>query len=217
MRSLSMLRLAARVPRLRAPVTSTLGRMKQPEAHSAHSNKRFERAVQRVGAEAFWLKTYHTAISSMKVHALGLDFFRVSLNSLKDARLIRLIRVLEDGSQTASFWYLLKSDSRRVQRAAKKAKADLKHLADVSTRLRGIRDNTFVHIDKTAVFNPDRLYRSAGLTHADLERAIVDLWSTLRALHEDVFKQESNADDYSGDDIAWLANLRDAALDYPVK
>jgi hypothetical protein len=212
-----MLRLAAQAPCRSGPVTSTLGRMTQSPPLSAHSNKRFERAVERVGAEAFWLKTYHTAICGMKVHAIGLDFFRVSLNSLKDARLIRLIRVLEDDCQTASFWYLLKSDSRRVQRAAKKAKADLKHLADVSTRLRGIRDKTFVHIDKTAVFNPDRLYRTAGLTHDDLEKAIVDLWSTLRALYEDVFKKELAADDYSGTDIVWLASLRDAALDYPSK
>ena len=212
-----MLHRAGKASIRRRPVTSTLGRMKQPETQPAHSSNRFERAVRRVGAEAFWLKTYHTAISSMKVHALGLDFFRVSLNSLKDARLIRLIRVLEDDSRTASFWYLMKSDSSRVQRAAKKAKADLKHLADVSTRLRGIRDNTFVHIDKTAVFNPDQLYRSAGLTHTDLEKAIGDLWSTIGALHQDVFKQELNADDYSGEDIAWLASLRDAALNYPTK
>ena len=178
----------------------------------AHSNRRFERAVERVGAEAFCLKTYHAAICGMKVNAIGLDFFRVSLNSLKDARLIRLIRVLEVDDQTASFWYLLNSDNRRVQKAAKKSKADLKHLADVSDRIRSIRDRTFVHIDKRSVFNPDQLYRNAGLTHVDLEKAIQDLWSTLSALYEDVFGKELAADDYSGADIAWLASLRDAAL-----
>ena len=153
----------------------------------------------------------------MKVHAIGLDFFRVSLNSLKDARLVRLMRVLEDDSRTASFWYLLQSDGRRVRRAAKTAKADLAHLADVSERLRGIRDKTFVHIDRTTVFDPSKLYRAAGLTHNDLEKAIRDLWSTLQVLYADVYSRKLVADDYSGKDIAWLASLRDAALDVPGK
>ncbi len=56
---------------------------------------------------------------------MGLDFFRVALNSLKDARLIRLIRVLEDDSQTASFWYLLKTDEKQVRSAAKCSGLDL--------------------------------------------------------------------------------------------
>jgi hypothetical protein len=55
----------------------------------------------------------------MKVDAIGLDFFRVSLNALKDARLIRLIRVLENDSQTASFWYLLKANEKIMKTAAK--------------------------------------------------------------------------------------------------
>ena len=49
------------------------------------SDARFRRTVERIGAEAFWLRTYQAAINGMKVDAIGLDFFRVSLNALKDA------------------------------------------------------------------------------------------------------------------------------------
>jgi hypothetical protein len=83
---------------------------------AGHSDDRFNQTVKRIGAEAFWLHTYQSAIDSMKrVDAIGLDFFRVSLNALKDARLIRLIRALEDDSQTASFWTCL-SPTRHLSR-----------------------------------------------------------------------------------------------------
>jgi hypothetical protein len=177
-----------------------------------HSRKRFDRTVRRIGAEAFWLKTYHAAICGMKVHAMGLDFFRVALNSLKDARLIRLVRVLEDDSQTASFWYLLKADAKQVRSAANSAGLDLDWLADVAARLKSIRDKTFVHIDKDSVFDPDALYKAAGLTHADLESAILGLWETMKALHQAALAEELLGDDYDGTDIRRLADLRDAAL-----
>jgi hypothetical protein len=80
-----------------------------------HSNARYTHAVRRIGAEAFWLKTYHAAICGMKVKAEGLDFFRVTLNALKEARLLRLIRVLEESKQTASFWYVLKQNPRKYR------------------------------------------------------------------------------------------------------
>lgn len=143
---------------------------------------------------------------------MGLDFFRVTLNSLKDARLIRLIRVLEDDSQTASFWYLHKADAKLVCRAAKSAGLDLVWLAHVAAQLKGIRDKTFVHIDKGSVFDPDALYKAAGLTHSDLERAIHGLWKTMKTLHQSALGEELLGDEYDGSDIRRLADLRDASL-----
>ena len=102
------------------------------------SDARFKRTVERIGAEAFWLRTYQAAICGMKVHAIGLDFFRVSLNALKDARLVRLIRLLEDDSQTASFWYLVRSNARLV-RKAEEGRLDLDELQTIAGKLRGIR------------------------------------------------------------------------------
>ena len=181
---------------------------------------RFNRTVCRIAAEAFWLRTYQAAIEGMRVEAIGLDFFRVSLNALRDARLIRLMRVLENDSQTASFWYLLRSNEQLIEGAAKEAEGmrveaigldffrvslnalrdarlirlmrvlendsqtasfwyllrsneqliegaakeadlDLSVLRDVAGKLRGIRNKTFVHIDKEGVFDPQQYYKDS--------------------------------------------------------
>lgn len=177
----------------------------------SHSDERFKRTVERIGAEAFWLRTYQAAINGMRVEAVGLDFFRVSLNALKDARLIRLIRVLEDDSQTASFWYLLRCNGPLVERAAKKAGIDLAELKQIAGRIRGIRDKTFVHIDKEGVFDPQQYYTDAGLTNNKVADVCDRLFETMKAVHVSVFGTEPPHDIYSGEDIKALARLRDEA------
>jgi len=177
-----------------------------------HSDARFRRAVERISAEAFWLRTYQDAINGMKgVHAVGLDFFRVSLNALKDARLVRLIRVLEDDPKVASFWYLLKSNARLVRAAAKKGGLDIPSLRATSKALLAIRTKTFMHIDKDGVFDPQSFYKAAGVTNNDVERIIRGLWRTMEYLHNEVFGTEIQGDEYPGTDIRALADLRDAS------
>ena len=179
-------------------------------AKAAHSDARFKRVVERIGAEAFWLRTYQDAINGMKgVHAIGLDFFRVSLNALKDARLVRLIRVLEDDPQVASFWYLLKCNARIVRAAANKSGLDLPKLIVAAQALLAIRNKTFMHIDKEGVFDPQSFYKAAGLTNNDVERIVRRLWGTMNRLHVEVFGKEIQGDEYPGTDIRILAELRD--------
>ncbi len=186
--------------------------MANSAAASSHSDERFKRTVKRIAAEAFWLNTYQNAMAGMKgVDAIGLDFFRVSLNALKDARLIRLMRALEDDSQTASFWYLLKSNGRLVTNAAKERGLDLVEMKKVADALVGIRNKTFVHIDKDGVFDPQSYYDAAGITYDQIDRTVRGLWNTMRKLHQEVFGEEVQGDDYNGSDIRKLADLRDRA------
>jgi hypothetical protein len=194
------------------PFNAIVRQLKMATSMGGHSDARFNRVVERIGAEAFWLRTYQDAINGMRgVHAIGLDFFRVSLNSLKEARLVRLIRVLEDDPKVASFWYLLKCNGRLVRAAAKKGGLDIPELRGASKALLGIRNKTFMHIDKDGVFDPQSFYKAARLTNNDVERIIRALWSTMRQLHLDVFEAEIVGDDYPGTDIRALANLRDAS------
>lgn len=178
-----------------------------------HSDNRYNRVVERIGAEAFWLYTYQKAIYGMQVDAIGLDFFRVSLNALKDARLIRLIRVLEDDSQTASFWYLFRANEKIMKKVAKKTGFDIDLATDLSKRFLGIRNKTFVHIDKDRVFDPSELYKEADITHQSIDDFINGLWSLMQELHIEVFGKEIECDAYTGEDIKYLAGLRDRELE----
>lgn len=186
--------------------------MKTAVTTSSHSDARFKRAVERICAEAFWLRTYQNAINGMKgVDAIGLDFFRVSLNSLKDARLVRLIRVLEDKPRVASFWYLNKCNPGLVEAATKNGGLDLPELKTVADALVAIRTKTFMHIDKDGIFDSQSFYKAAGLTNNDVERIIRRLWKTMNHLHIEVFGKVIEGDEYPGNDIRVLAELRDAS------
>jgi len=186
--------------------------MKTAATTSSHSDVRFKRAVERISAEAFWLQTYQNAINGMKgVDAIGLDFFRVSLNALKEARLVRLIRVLEDKPRVASFWYLLKSNPGLVEAAAKNGGLDLPKLKIVADALIAIRTKTFMHIDKDGIFDPQSFYKAAGITNNDVERIIRKFWKSMNHLHVEVFGKVIEGDEYPGTDIRVLAELRDAS------
>ena len=177
-----------------------------------HSDARFNRTIERVSAEAFWLYTYQKAIYGLCVDSIGLDFFQVSLNALKDARLIRLIRILEDDPQTASFWYLYKCNEKLLKKIAKVRDFDLIWTKEISDKFLGIRNKTFVHIDKDGVFDPQKFYDEAAITHNDVDKVIMGLWKVMQALHLEVLGKEIQGDNYIGDDIKHLAELRDKEL-----
>ena len=184
--------------------------MKKAVAKVRSSDARFNRTVERIGAEAYWLRTYQDAIGGMKgVHAVGLDFFRLSLNALKDARLVRLIRVLEDDPQTASFWYLHRCNAKLVNKAAKNAGLNLTELRVVSQALLGIRNKTFMHIDKEGVFDPSAYYKAAGLSNDKVGEIISALEETMRNIHHEIFGEEPEGDAFDSTEIRRLAQLRD--------
>jgi hypothetical protein len=179
---------------------------------STHSDARFRRTVERIAKEVSWLHTYQNALDGMVgVRSIGMDFFRVAMTAIKDAQLIRLIRVLERDSKTSSFWYLLRVDAPVVEKAAKASRLDLDALSDVAERLRGIRDNTFVHIDKDGVFDPQHFYREAKIKEREIKRLIDGLWNTMQRVHSEVLGEPLRSDEYTGEDIRDLAEMRDGA------
>ena len=177
-----------------------------------HSKARFNRTIERVSAEAFWLYTYQKAICGLCIDTIGLDFFRVSHNALNDALLIRLIRILEDKPRNASFWYLYRSNEKLLEKIAKASDFDLEWVKVISDKFVGIRNKTFVHIDKDGVFEPQKFYDEAAITHNDVDKVIMGLWKVMQALHLEVLRKEIQGDNYTGDDIKHLADLRDKEL-----
>jgi hypothetical protein len=69
-----------------------------------------------------------------------------------------------------------------------------------------------VHIYKDGVFEPQALYKAAGLTYEQIDRIIRSLWGTMNNLHMEVFGQAVQGDAYDSSDIKAFAKLRDDAL-----
>ena len=79
----------------------------------ATQTARYQRAVQRITAEACWLFTEQTALIALdKSGRHGLDFFRVAFYALLGDRLLRLVRIFENDTRVASFWYLYRCNPR---------------------------------------------------------------------------------------------------------
>jgi hypothetical protein len=177
-----------------------------------NSDERYKRAVKRVAAEAYWLYVYQQALCGLKVDAVGLDFFRVSLNALKDARIIRLVRVLEDSPQVCSFWYLWGTNAKIIKDISADVLFDIDVARLLAERFVPIRNKTFVHIDKQRVFDTAKLYDDANITHEEVDTFIRSFWPLMQALHVKVLGCELEGDDYTGEDIKVLAELRDNKL-----
>ena|ERR1700730_4216533 len=71
--------------------------------------------------------------------------------ALQSDLMIRLIRVLDRGADTASFWYLHRSGLPGIEEGI-----DMEFLKAFSMKLMKIRNKVFVHIDKQAVFAPEK-------------------------------------------------------------
>jgi hypothetical protein len=80
---------------------------------------------------------------------------------------------------------------------------------DLSERFLGIRNKTFVHIDKDRVFDPSELYREADIRHKDIDDFINGLWKLMQEIHIVVIGKDIECDTYTGEDIKYLAGLRD--------
>jgi hypothetical protein len=160
--------------------------------------ERFKKTVERLAAEVSILLTEQVALEELS-GAVANQLVSVSQIALLGDRLARLIRILEDDSrrEVAGFWYLTRCEPNRVALKSE----DEKHLRDMATRLKPIRDKTFFHIDKNGVFDREAIYADAKITGNEIVRAIDVLWSILSRLYRDEFTDQAAAP-------VWLSNSR---------
>jgi hypothetical protein len=171
---------------------------------------RYKRTVARITKETSWLLIEQEALVALSpVLCHGMDFFRVAGTGLLGDRLLRLIRVLEQDKQVASFWYLYRCNRKGVTEALNKTRLDLGDLRDFSDRLKTIRDRTFVHMDKAGVFDPQHVYNMAGITNSDVDKIIRALWNVMKDLFYATFNKTYRHNTYTGDDIPLLEKYRD--------
>ena len=143
--------------------------------------QRFERTTVRLISEVHNLRGTQAALEALQKTRAGM-FYQIAASALQSDRLIRLIRVLENEKEVASFWYLYRCEPRNVG-----AEIDIKRLRDFSQRLKRVRDKTFVHIDKDAVFDPEAIYREVAITGSEIIWSIEGVWKTLNRLYSQVF------------------------------
>lgn len=79
---------------------------------------------------------------------------------------------------------------------AKGCSLDISWLKETSKKFVGIRNETFVHIDKDGVFYPQQYYSDAGITHKGVEHIIEGLWCLMKKLHVAVLDSELRHDEY---------------------
>jgi len=154
---------------------------------------RFDRTLKRLLPETYNLMACQAALEALIGVTAG-PILATACSALKGDRLLRLIRIFEDSNDTASFWYLLRCDPKNVAKGL-----DVDFLQQFSTKIKLIRDKSFVHIDKTAVFNPDAIYLAAGVTPNEMIRAMEMLWPVLNRLHKERFQTTHSMGDRSLD------------------
>jgi hypothetical protein len=142
---------------------------------------RFDRTLKRLLSETYNLMSCQAALEALIGVTAG-PILATAFSALKGDRLLRLVRIFEDSSNTASFWYLLRCEPKNVGKDI-----DLDFLRQFSNKVKLIRDKSFVHIDKDAVFEPDAIYRTAGVTSNEIITAMEMLWPVLNRLYQERF------------------------------
>lgn len=103
-------------------------------------------------------------------------------NALSNDYLTKCMKVFERRSQTASFWYLERTNAATMLSALDGDASRLLELRAVSERLKHIRDKVHLHIDETGVLDPDRVWADAGLSSDRLDNAVDIALSALARL-----------------------------------
>lgn len=143
--------------------------MKKKAAH----DDRFERTLKRLFNETYNLMCVQAALEALQNSTAG-EILQAAFSALYGDRLLRLIRIFENSSDTATFWYLHRCEPQNVEKGM-----DISRLKEFSEKVKRIRDKTFVHIDKDFVFDPDAVYKEAHLTGNEIIWAIESVWCTL--------------------------------------
>lgn len=180
--------------------------MKPLDEVPKQAQARFLRALERFLREMVLLRYQQTALKMLNGrYSVGADFFSIAQRGIYGDRLIRLVRLLEDDTDVASFWYLNRCAPCAVSDCLARSGCTLDEIADLSARVKGIRDRVFVHIDKKGLFNPEQIYRDANIEGSQIERVINGLWLSLNTLYETATGNKfKKPPEYDGSDIVKL-------------
>jgi hypothetical protein len=169
------------------------------------SDLRFRAALERNFAEAnnAILKiTAHDRLAEREVTHFGITFFVIVQHALSSDTHSHVMRLLDENSGAASFWYVYKTNEKVALSAMKKAGLDLHELKELSKKVKLVRDKTAFHIDRDSVTEPEDVWRKADIKGASLCVALEKLSRTIAHIKQSIYGGAlDKVTEYKGNDV----------------
>lgn len=164
------------------------------------ARSRYDSALERNLAELQKaLLTRITLLGIEKHRYTAKVFTRVIRDSLHNDYMSHAIKVFEQSSKSASFWYLYRTEPASIDKHARQVGYEICNLQIVADKLKAIRNGSHFHIDKTGVLDPTLVWSGAALTGKDLGAAIDFVWGALSAIQNAKGGQVPSLLDYTPD------------------
>ena len=170
----------------------------------AVNSERYEKAIRQNLAElnnAILKRRALIGLHSID-SAHGLDFFRLAAHALYNDIISHTVKVFEDSSDVASFWYIVKTNEAAIKIALKTTNASLDKIEELSKVFKHIRDKVHFHIDKEAILNPSEVWVTADITGDELGFLLETSFNILSALNKELTGELIELPDYDGKDAA---------------
>lgn len=150
-----------------------------------HPSPRFVSAIARNLAEL--QRAIHNRDAMLAIEAeraTGYSLLRLAYLALYNDYMAHAMKIFEEGTRVASFWYLYRTDKGLSDRFMRQESIDVSALSDMSARLKCVRDATHFHIDADSVSDTKRIWRAAGIKGAELSSSIDSAWKVVRHLQQ---------------------------------
>lgn len=160
---------------------------------------RYKRAIERNLAElqrAILNRT--TLLGFEEANSISQLFLKLVYYALFNDYVAHCIKVFDRNRQSASFWYIHRTNQKPITAYARRHKISIAALARVSNKLKRIRDLTHFHIDTEGVLDPKAVWREADLSGKELSNAVDAAWTILRHLGSSVGLPGLTLEDYDG-------------------
>lgn len=150
-----------------------------------HPSQRYISAIARNLAELQRAILNRDAMQSIEAErATSYSLLRLAYLALFNDYMAHAMKIFEEGTRVASFWYLYRTDQGIADRFMREESIDAALMHQVSVKLKRIRDATHFHIDADSVVDTRHIWRDAGITGAELSRAIDSAWKVVAHLQQ---------------------------------
>ncbi len=170
------------------------------------TNDRYGRAIIRNLHELLRCLSYRNAYNSFwtVVDASDWSFFAYASLALYDGMFAHAIKVLDKHKDAASFFYLYNCKPKEIQSEFTKAGLALTDVESLASKLDNVRDKTLFHIDKGAVFTPNKPWEDANITGNFFNHVMDKLWTVLNSIHTSYFQRPFGQPIYGGEDVSLI-------------